>query len=755
MRSTTYLGRLTLFLFATMLIGQPSPSHARRLVFMGASLWNAGGGVKDVTAAMLTHALGGESEIVFVRGEADGIYYWLHRDEPLLWDSFTNTQRKKADNFEATGKAELLAALVDADYLFAMGSSSSATATRSLVEAYQWIADQAPSVQIVMFERWANPTLSMNDYNTEQDLFLATCTPLPDELGVPFAAAGEAWRTVFGETGEMGLLHRSLPDNDRHPNLYGTYLSACMNYCFVTGEKFEGEGFSPTVAITTEQPSSVPDNLARYFEDVSWRTHCRWVRGDSTDSVAVKPVQDVKLLCTATALVSTGNGHYSLVSHSNTDGTRGNSLVEWHSADGLIVYDITRDAQGYIVDARDYSHILEGTRVTQTAITDHATGQARGAVYYTYDTDGRLTSYREVNTQGIHEERFTYAYDAFGRRVADTVYSASDDISYIISYSRDSENRVMREERRSGTGVLQRTTHHRYSGTDTLPDTTRVYGPDDALISTTALQAYERHSWRTCRYAADRAHAVERKRVHVRAGSDTIATLCSEALALHGQNDSGPCFVPSPIAAVDTTQWILLRFPVFVHPGIGFTSAHVHLRAYRATRSGAVTAAGIAGCWSEASAGWAIARPAIVSQLARHAFVDSGETAVFDISAHVRSLPAGPGFVDIALMASDSIRSLWAASESELVLVSPKPEPVRFRPAGETAQQPALNGMRLSIPAGHALVEAFTLSGRQTRRLRIHRNGTDLRTHLPAATHPCLLRITADGGCIREARLRF
>jgi hypothetical protein len=81
---------------------------------------------------------------------------------------------------------------------------------------------------------------------------------LGDELHVPVAPAGLAWKQVRRERPDLNLY-----EDDHHPTAIGSYLVACVLYrVLVPGSRAAGDGYS----------AGLPTDVAAYLQRVADQT---------------------------------------------------------------------------------------------------------------------------------------------------------------------------------------------------------------------------------------------------------------------------------------------------------------------------------------------------------------------------------------------------------------------------------------------------------------------------------------------------
>ncbi len=111
-------------------------------------------------------------------------------------------------------------------------------------------------------------TASINEdypqgFTALQDMHVA----LGRELKVPVAAAGQAWRTFWGENPTEAARLELYHADKAHPGLKGSYLSACTLYAVLTGK-------SP-LGLTSQLPDQPADAispaLAKRLQEAAWR----------------------------------------------------------------------------------------------------------------------------------------------------------------------------------------------------------------------------------------------------------------------------------------------------------------------------------------------------------------------------------------------------------------------------------------------------------------------------------------------------
>lgn len=74
---------------------------------------------------------------------------------------------------------------------------------------------------------------------------------------------GEAWQRCYAEKPDLNLF-----DDDRHPNPYGAYLSACVFHA--TLHRLSPEGLPNTLTTQAGTPISVDAASAHYFQSLAW-----------------------------------------------------------------------------------------------------------------------------------------------------------------------------------------------------------------------------------------------------------------------------------------------------------------------------------------------------------------------------------------------------------------------------------------------------------------------------------------------------
>ena len=106
---------------------------------------------------------------------------------------------------------------------------------------------------------------NFTDFNQMQDSLTMAYKMVADSLSCWIAPAGEAWRLVIGTTGMV--LHDA---DDSHPNLKGSYLTACVFYAVIFGKHSHGipytAGLSPDTANILQQAAdSITFGYAAYW----------------------------------------------------------------------------------------------------------------------------------------------------------------------------------------------------------------------------------------------------------------------------------------------------------------------------------------------------------------------------------------------------------------------------------------------------------------------------------------------------------
>jgi hypothetical protein len=123
----------------------------------------------------------------------------------------------------------------------------------------------------LLFMTWEgkNPDLSrtMNEINQAHD-------EIASELGIKVAPVGLAWQRSFQERPELELY-----DDGIHPNLYGTYLSACVIYATIFERSPVGIDYQPfdlfagnKIMEKEYEDWQFTDDEVAFMQQIAWET---------------------------------------------------------------------------------------------------------------------------------------------------------------------------------------------------------------------------------------------------------------------------------------------------------------------------------------------------------------------------------------------------------------------------------------------------------------------------------------------------
>jgi len=105
----------------------------------------------------------------------------------------------------------------------------------------------------VFFMTWGHrdgaPDFGVKDYESMQDGIIFGYLTIANELGVPVAPVGSAWKQIREEYPGINLWQ----DDGSHPNENGTYLAACVFYAVIFQESPEGLTYTAQIPADTAQ----------------------------------------------------------------------------------------------------------------------------------------------------------------------------------------------------------------------------------------------------------------------------------------------------------------------------------------------------------------------------------------------------------------------------------------------------------------------------------------------------------------------
>lgn len=379
-----------------------------------------------------------------------------------------------------------------------------------------------PSATLIGLAVWAPPTSDYKEFAAECDLNLHawrgaagveseaqiiwdiahrekrphwhTLKKLWDQAGNidRFVAApvAEAWKIAYAEKGIGNIvLHRSIVNRDPHGNLWGDYLKTCVFFSMITGEKFDGRGFTEQIsspghkrAAPEENKTDLPDDIARYLEDVAWRTVQRdrvvmtnLLNGRPAGVPKIKPATNVTRKTIRRTYDSQGR-----VVRIEMPGDKIIRKLSYHP-DGSLARREKIGPDNAVMEVRTFEPI--GREGTITAITHKdAEGDILGRDVFTYHPNGRKASEKFVDAQGGVDATYTFEYSD-GRLHKRSFYNAAGQLESVTTFAYDRHGRVSgTTETHVQTGESE-TLHRRYAGDK----------PDAPLVEIRGDQTVTRH----------------------------------------------------------------------------------------------------------------------------------------------------------------------------------------------------------------------------------------------------------------------
>ncbi len=150
--------------------------------------------------------------------------------------------------------------------------ASSSDRTQTMYPAVRALARASQSIGAtpLLFLTWGHrtgwPELGLQSYAAMQDQVTNGYTTIANQLGLPVAPVGEAWRQGTTTSPPLDLWQA----DDSHPTMQGTYLAACVFYATIFRRSPQGlafqDGLNPAVARTIQNVAAqtVLGDLSRW-----------------------------------------------------------------------------------------------------------------------------------------------------------------------------------------------------------------------------------------------------------------------------------------------------------------------------------------------------------------------------------------------------------------------------------------------------------------------------------------------------------
>ncbi|MFP4358467.1 MAG: hypothetical protein ACLFSZ_08550 [Puniceicoccaceae bacterium] len=539
-----------------------------RILVLGHSFFVGDDDLVGMLPEMLAHQMGWEVELEFILTQAAPPARASLVEDGLL--SKEAADLKGAEKIWRRIKDTLAAA--DYDLIFFLDGTGSPHVAAKYegygMLHYRIFADallrQEPGAHVLGLAVWPPPTFDFLQYAEDSDLNLAAWRGAAgaeseaqrifdlkvqdkeqvqpvygvlknrwDELGNlhRFVAApvAEAWKIAYAEKGIGNIiLHRGIEEPDSHGNLWGDYLKTCVFFSMITGEPFRGEGYTGDLvspghskAPPHENKTNLPDDVARYLEDVAWRTVLREREAMRNllngRPAGVEPIaysgEPATLLIRRTLdergferlreyLSPAGEISSRVLFEHDDQGTLtrqalltpGDDVIQeqFYEAvyeDGNLREHTHRDSHGRLVGKTLFDYDDQGNLIREKQ------EDRKGNVDATYEMDyeeGRLTERRFFNAAGKRETTTRYAYDGHGRLEQEVEKDSRGRVNLTVTYtypddSPDARPATILRDRGSSSRIL-REFEYAPDGRPTLEELYRL--PDDG----------ERVMLRTTRY---------------------------------------------------------------------------------------------------------------------------------------------------------------------------------------------------------------------------------------------------------------
>jgi|GEM_PF-6591150 len=489
-----------------------------RLMTVGHSFFGGGKtGICEMLPAMLKHA-GYSPELKGFIGNSYIIAYYFLKDQvdaANAWMDQKDFYSRGSDKIRESFKVN------PPDFVIYIGFPYGGVPTwphegLSLADDAAWFRSLGPQTRVIAFESWGTGS-SWEQYKAIQNNFLMCyrmvkqqemdvtklaaqgTVKIPAETDsspagkyyrilrsyydsnkqflddkVAVGLVGEAWRTVYEESGgyHRVLLHRSRIDG--HHGLWGGYLASCLMYTQITGEKFDGRGFSENYYVDINPSADpeearivVPEAWARYFEDVAWRTYAKnpelsgAPKGLKSEPAVPNPYGGSGVAFDKDAAVeyqqtNRFDKERRIVSSEvkMPDGSLLMSINNKYDAKGLLESEsigtsgkpdvirnlCKRDDQGRLVAKMSYAPV-GGTQFVAHKETDPSS-----TVEFTYAKGDKPSRELRKNRGGHVDERYEFSYSPEGRLVKKEYYTASDSLAQVTTYIYDDKGRLTTEK---------------------------------------------------------------------------------------------------------------------------------------------------------------------------------------------------------------------------------------------------------------------------------------------------------------------
>ncbi len=277
------------------------------------------------------------------------------------------------------------------------------------------------------------------------------------------APVAEAWKIAYAEKGVGGdfVLHRSIVNRDSHGNLWGDYLKTCVHFSMITGEKFNGAGFTETItspghnkAIPSENKTYLPDNIARYLEDVAWRTvqHDRIAMSNLLNGrpAGVPPIKS-QVSVVRSRVEQTFNAKMQITQLKRS----GQTERRQYGDDGSLTRREIVSPTGDVIQVRVFKPEMKDGKKVAIHQQD-GEGKLIGREIFEWNDDGTLKSEKIEDRRGNVDATYTYRYEA-ERRAEKKFFNAAGKLESTTTYSYENGRlaRATEVERRGRKTTVQ------------------------------------------------------------------------------------------------------------------------------------------------------------------------------------------------------------------------------------------------------------------------------------------------------------
>jgi len=452
---------------------------------------------------MLQHGKGHSVKISKTGPQANHVYMGIMADTLVKEDAWTVSHRTPEQAKEmSTNALNKIEDVLDegVDYLlFLNGTGGSHTLNSGY--GYRIFADTIraldPDVNIIPFAQYAGartyqefaekqntvtaaynvvisePNFDIlpmheNDNSKEYhaaEIFKAVADGIGPLSGNVFVApAGEAWRTVYREGQDMTQLYRDLDNGDWHADFWGNYINVCVVYSVITGEKFDGTGFSSTLNFPNQNP--IPDDKARYFEEVAWKAY-----------------KEQKKF--ADALASGHNGPWVPPSDTGATVLKTNCYRKIDTA-GRLLESGKYNSSGELNSRKTYEYDSNDRVKKETVWNDNGTKASETNYEYIID-NGKVSEIRYADGNGTYKGSYKYTYDSQGKLIEEGFYAPDNSFDAFYRYTYNAQDLVAERHFFNANGELQGVEKRKYDTQSRLDTTIET----DVSSSCTLTTSYE------------------------------------------------------------------------------------------------------------------------------------------------------------------------------------------------------------------------------------------------------------------------